>query len=130
MQYIYSDDFKNIMKAAIEEKNNLKHPYVGTEHLLLSFLKVGNDSIVNILNSCGLNYEKFKSVLVEYIGIGNINYDIVLYTPLIRNIIDNSFMYSDDNFINENNLFYSFYYSDEGIAKSILNIMNVNIDLK
>ena len=129
MQYIYSDDFNNILNTAIEEKNNLKHPYVGTEHLLLSFLKVGNDSIINRLNSFGLNYEKFRSVVEEYIGIGNINYDIILFTPLFRNIIDNSFRYSDDNFISENNLFFSFYYSEEGVAKSLLKIMDVNLNL-
>ena len=36
MEYLYTEKFKNILKNAELEKLNLKHPYVGTEHLFLS----------------------------------------------------------------------------------------------
>ena len=128
MNYLYSDEYNKILKCAENEMINLKHPYVGTEHLLLAFLKNGNNKIVKILNDYGLNYSSFKAFLLKYVGKGNIHYDYVLYTPLLRNIIDNSIYYSDDNFINENNLFFSFCYSEEGVAKSLLKIMNVDIN--
>ncbi len=127
MEYLYTDGFKNILKCAEEEKNSLNHPYVGTEHLLLSFLKNSNNDFINKLKLNGLYYDSFKEILIKYIGVGNINNSYFLYTPLLRQIVDNAFKYSDNNFIDENNLFISFYYSNEGIAKSILKIMNIDL---
>lgn len=128
MSYIYTDEFNKVIKCAEEEMLVLKHPYVGSEHLLLAFLKEGNNSIIYKLNDIGITYDSFKSKLVEVIGLGNKHYDYILYTPLLNEIIDNAYCYSDNNFIDENNLFYSFCYSKEGIAKSILKLMNINIE--
>mgnify|MGYP003305367717 CR=1 FL=1 len=72
-------------------------------------------------------YQECANGLIKYIGIGNKNIDYLLYTPLLRNIINNSFKFTDNNFIDENDLFISFCYSEVGIAKSILK--NMNIDL-
>ena len=128
MKYFFSDGFNNILENAEIEMKNLKHPYVGTEHLLLAFLKADDDDyIVNLLNDIGLNYYSFKQTLLKFFGVGNIHYDFILYTPLLRNIIDNSICYSDDNFINEKDLFFSFCFSEDGVAKSILKIMGIDI---
>ena len=99
MEYLYTEKFKKILKNAELEK----------------------------LNDYGLKYDSFKECLINYIGKGNLIDDYNLYTPLLRNIIDNAFKYSDNNFIDENNLFFSFYFSEEGIAKSILKIMNIDL---
>ena len=127
MEYFYTDKFKYILSCAEEEKKDLNHPYVGTEHLLLSFLKNRDNSFTVLLNNKGLNYDGFRSVLIKYIGVGNKPNKYTLYTPLLRYIVDNSFKYSDDNFIDEYNLFFSFYFSEEGIAKSILKIMGFDL---
>ena len=127
MEYFYTDKFKDILRCAELEKTELKHPYVGTEHLLLSFLRDTDNSFIKRLNNYGLKYENFKELLVKYIGIGNRDNYYKLYTPLLRKIVDNAFNYSDNNFVDEDNLFLSFYFSEEGIAKSILK--NMNIDL-
>lgn len=127
MKYLYTDKFKYILSCAEEEKLLLNHPYVGTEHLLLSFLKNCDSSFIKILNNNGLKYDSFKAYLVKYVGIGNKENTYKLYTPLLRHIVDNSYIYSDNNFIDEDNLFYSFYFSEDGIAKSILKIMNIDL---
>ncbi len=127
MEYLYTDNFKYILSCAEEEKNVLNHPYVGTEHLLLSFLKNSDKSFIKKLNSNGLDYDSFKDTLIKYIGVGNRKNGYKLYTPLLRHIVDNSFKFSDNNFIDEDNLFLSFYFSEDGIAKSILKVMNVDL---
>lgn len=127
MEYLYTDKFKYILSCAEEEKINLNHPYVGTEHLLLSFLKNCDNAIIKELNRNGLKYDNFKDMLVKYIGIGTKKNIYKLYTPLLRHIVDDSFKYTDDNFIDEENLFFSFYFSEEGIAKSILKIMGLDL---
>ena len=130
MNFLINENIKNILRYAEKERYDLKHPYVGTEHLLLSFLKIGNDEIKNILNDYGLSYDLFKNTLINHIGIGNINFNVILYTPLLRNVISNSIVYSKDNIIDENSLFFSFYYSEEGIAKSLLKIIGIEFNKK
>ena len=49
----FDDEAQNILNNAKIEMNNLGHPYVGTEHLLLSILNSDND-IVNKLNEKGV----------------------------------------------------------------------------
>ena len=96
----------------------------------MSFLKIGNDKIKKILNNYGLSYDLFKSILIKYIGIGSIDSNVILYTPLLRNVISDSFRYSNDNIIDETSLFFSFYYSEEGIAKSLLKIISIEFSEK
>ena len=127
MEYFYTDKFKDILRCAELEKIELNHPYVGTEHLLLSFLKDSDNSFIKKLNNYGLEYDRFKEFLVKYIGIGNKVNNYKLYTPLLRNIVDNASKFSDNNFVDEDNLFLSFYFSEEGIAKSILKVMNIDL---
>ena len=63
---------------AEEEMKDLKHPYVGTEHFLLAFLKK--------YNSFYLNYEDFKDYVIKVIGKSNICSEYILYTPILRRI--------------------------------------------
>ena len=130
MNFLINENIKKILRYAEKERYDLRHLYVGTEHLLLSFLKIGNDEIKNILNDYGLSYDLFKNTLINHIGIGNVDFNVILYTPLLRNVISNSIVYSKDNIIDENSLFFSFYYSEEGIAKSLLKIIGIEFNKK
>lgn len=127
MEYLYTDRFKKILSCAEDEKIDLNHPYVGTEHLLLSFLKNSDKGFIKKLNVNGLDYNSFKDMIIKYIGVGHKNNNYKLYTPLLRQIVDNAFKFSDNNFIDEDNLFLSFYFSEDGIAKSILKVMNIDL---
>ena len=48
----------NILKNAESEMFNLRHPYVGTEHLLLSLLKT--KKVKEICTKYNLTYNSFK----------------------------------------------------------------------
>lgn len=127
MEYLYTDKFKYILSCAEEEKALLNHPYVGTEHLLLSFLKNSDKTFIKKLYVNGLDYDRFRDMIIKYIGVGHKNNNYKLYTPLLRHIVDNAFKFSDNNFIDEDNLFLSFCFSEDGIAKSILKVMDIDL---
>ena len=82
-----------ILKDAEEERKNLSHPYVGSEHLLLAILK-GNSNLKEILEEEGLTYDNFKKELVDVVGIPKKNIDVNLYTPLLKRILSNALRYS------------------------------------
>ena len=53
---------RQIIVNAKDEMKKLKHPYVGSEHLLLAILK-GNNHISKKLKEFNLTYDRFKSEL-------------------------------------------------------------------
>ena len=54
----YSFTISKIFKKAEEEMFNLHHPYVGSEHLLLSLLKYDKE-IIQIATKYNLTYDNF-----------------------------------------------------------------------
>jgi ATP-dependent Clp protease ATP-binding subunit ClpA len=54
-----------ILKQSVKEMMKLKHPYVGSEHLLLALLK---DEQISMFfeDKCKLNYTIFKDKLRSY----------------------------------------------------------------
>lgn len=117
-----------ILKIAEKEMFDLNHPYVGTEHLLLSLLRL--DSIKDISSNYDLTYESFKKELIRAVGKSNIKSSVVLYTPLLRKVLDNAINISKnrDVEVDEKILFSSLLTSDDGIALRILENMEIDID--
>ena len=76
---------KRILEYAEQEMLDLNHPYVGSEHLLLSLLEY--DRTKKILNKYNLTYDNFKETLIRIIGKSNIKSTYILYTPLLKLII-------------------------------------------
>ena len=85
MNKYINNRIKRILEMAEQEMLDLHHPYVGTEHLLLSLLKSGKTE--GILNKYNLTYKMFKDELINVIGMSNIKSTYVLYTPLLKQII-------------------------------------------
>ena len=54
----FSDSIKRVLKNAEEEMFKLNHPYVGSEHLLLSLLKC--DCIIDIVKNYNISYKIVK----------------------------------------------------------------------
>lgn len=126
----FSEEAQIILNNAKEEMKDLKHPYVGTEHLVLAMLKESN-VISDKLNDYGINYNSFKTEIISVIGKGTKETELFLYTPLLKKIIENSIIDSKDNSNEEvgiENLFSSLIEEGEGIAIRIFIKMDVDMD--
>lgn len=125
MEYNINNRIKRVLEYAEQEMLDLNHPYVGTEHLLLSLLRL--DKTKKILNKYNLTYDIFKSELIRVIGMSNIKSQYVLYTPLLKLIIKKT-MESNDSNADEVTLLKELISSDDGIAIRIMLELNINID--
>ena len=54
----FSEEVRHILKQAEKERADLNHPYVGSEHLLLSLLK--NSRLKEVFEKRGLTYNNLK----------------------------------------------------------------------
>ena len=119
-----------ILKDAEKERQELCHPYVGSEHLLLSILKNSKD-IREIFKLYAVTYEIFKIELIKVIGRAKKEEGINLYTPLLKRIIANAIEDANEN--NKGKVL-PFHYiialleESEGIAFRMLLSLNVNVE--
>ena len=114
----FSEEAQIVLNNAKEEMKELKHPYVGTEHLVLAILKE-NNAVSSKLNNAGISYESFKAEIINIIGKGSKESELFLYTPLLKKIIENAIVDSKDNGTGEvgiETLFSSLIEEGEGIA--------------
>lgn len=124
MENTYSYEVSKIFKEAEKIKIELKHSYVGTEHLLLSLLKL-DEKIKNVFFSYSITFDVFKDELMEIVKPTN-NDCLSIYTPLLKRVINN--VRKDKNQITAIDLLLSLIEIGEGIALRILVEMNVDID--
>jgi ATPases with chaperone activity, ATP-binding subunit len=129
MFHNFSEEARKIMALAKEEMCELKHPYVGSEHLLLALLKK-KTSISNKLKEHKLLYSEFKKEIINIIGYGKEESEWFLYTPVLKNILENSVNISKDSGVDVSSeiLFMGFLEEGEGIAIRLLINMGVDID--
>ena len=119
-----------ILKNAELECKTLNHPYVGSEHLLLSLLK-NSVEVSRLFSNYGISYDNFKSELINVIGKMKNKLDLQLYTPLLKKIIVNSIEKARTNNNGEIKPIYyamSLLEEGDGIAFRILISMDVNIE--
>lgn len=126
----FTEEARKILMGAKKEMHELKHPYVGSEHLLLSILK-GENSVSKKLKEYKLDYPMLKDEIINIIGIGNKESDCFLYTPLLKRILENAVIDSKDNNDGEvtiEHLFSGLLEEGEGVAIRIMLGMNIDID--
>ena len=86
MFFNYGYEVSKILKQAEIERYNLAHPYVGSEHLLLSILN-SDEVCIKIFNNYHINYDNFKEALLKSVSKASKKQKINLYTPLLKRII-------------------------------------------
>lgn len=125
----YSFTISKIFKYAEEEMKVLHHPYVGSEHLLLSLLKNSKD-VKEIASKYNLTYDNFKKELLLVVGSSSKESVYVLYTPLLKRVINLAMEDAKERKeeLNSKHLFLALLEEGEGIAIRLLYGMNINLD--
>lgn len=127
----FSEDAQKALILAKKEMNNLRHPYVGSEHLFLSILSMKNLEIVSVLASYNITYEIFKSELIRIVGVGKEANQWFLYTPLLKRVIETAILNSKEKGeveVSVNELLLAILEEGEGVAIRLLIGLNIDVD--
>lgn len=130
MENNFNIELAKIFRRAEEERFNLRHPYVGTEHLLLAVLKEDKE-MASFLENYHLTYENFKKELVMVVGSATKESELNLYTPLLKRVINSATINAKENNkgkVTVKHLILALLEEGEGIAVRLLVGMNIDID--
>lgn len=123
----YSLEVKRIFKGAEKIAIDLNHPYIGTEHLLLSLIN-NDDKIKKILLKYDLTYDEFLDELLLVVGTSENKKCTCIYTPLLKRVIKTADEISKNKMMEPMHLLEAILEEGEGIAIRIIISMGIDID--
>lgn len=129
----FTNRAKQVIKLAKKEAQRLNHNYLGTEHLLLGLLKLGQGVAVNVLRNLGLDFETVRQEVERLVGYGP---EIQVYgDPALTGRVKKVFEYANEeaahlghNYVGTEHLLLGLLRQTDGVAAQVLE--NLNVDLQ
>lgn len=124
---------QKVIALAKEEAARFRHNYVGTEHLLLGLIQLGEGVAVHALQKLGLNLDNLRKAVEMQVGYGNENVkaENIPYTPRFRKVIGLAAREAkslNHSYIGTEHLLLGLLRDGEGVAARILISLNVDIE--
>ena len=128
----FTNRAKQVIKLAKKEAQKLNHNYLGTEHILLGLLKLGQGIAVNVLKNLGVDYETILAEVETVVGFGP---EIQIYgDPTLTGKVKKVFEFANDeaaslnhNYVGTEHLLLALIRQPDGIAAQILENLNINL---
>lgn len=128
----FTNRAKQVIKLAKKEAQRLNHNYLGTEHVLLGLLKLGQGIAVNVLRNLNLDYEIVRSEVEKVVGYGP---EIQVYgDPALTGKVKKVFDYANEeaaslshNYVGTEHLLLALLRQVDGVAAQVLENLNVNL---
>src|SRR5215210_6548759 len=80
---------QQVLALARKEADRFNHDFVGTEHLLLGLIRLGQGVAVNVLQEMGLDLENVRREVEKQVSTGSEpkRTGNVPYTPLVKKVL-------------------------------------------
>lgn len=123
---------QQVLALARKEAVAFHHNYVGTEHLLLGLIKLGQGVAVNVLQKMGLDLETVRRTVEKQVGSGveaqpSIN---IPFTPRVKKVLNLAAKEAkalNHSYIGTEHLLLGLLREGEGVAARVLKALNVDI---
>jgi ATP-dependent Clp protease ATP-binding subunit ClpC len=128
----FTNRAKQVIKLAKKEAQRLNHNYLGTEHVLLGLLKLGQGIAVNVLRNLNLDYDTIRSEVERIVGFGP---EIQVYgDPALTGKVKKVFEFANEeatnlnhNYVGTEHLLLALLRQTDGVAAQVLENLNVNL---
>ena len=124
---------QQVLALARKEADRFNHNYVGTEHLLLGLIKLGNGVAVNVLQKMGLDLETVRMEVEKQVGsgpetkmVGNIP-----YTPRVKKVLalaGKEAKSLQHSYVGTEHILLGLLREGEGVAARVLKNLEVDIE--
>jgi len=124
---------QQVLALARKEADRFNHNYVGTEHLLLGLIKLGQGVAVNVLQKMGLDLETVRMEVEKQVGsgpetkmVGNIP-----YTPRVKKVLalaGKEAKALQHSYVGTEHILLGLLREGEGVAARVLKSLEVDIE--
>ncbi len=124
---------QQVLALARKEADRFNHNYVGTEHILLGLIKLGQGVAVSVLQNMGLDLETVRIEVEKQVGSGpeNTISGNIPYTPRVKKVLSLSNKEAeqlDHSYVGTEHLLLGLLREGEGVAARVLTSLNVDIN--
>ena len=124
---------QQVLALARKEADRFNHNYVGTEHLLLGLIKLGQGVAVNVLQKMGLDLETVRMEVEKQVGsgpdqkmVGNIP-----YTPRVKKVLalaGKEAKALNHSYVGTEHILLGLLREGEGVAARVLKNLEIDIE--
>ena len=124
---------QQVLALARKEADRFNHNFLGTEHLLLGLIKLGQGVAVNVLQKMGLDLETVRMEVEKRVGTGPDQKMIgnIPYTPRVKKVLDLAKREAKNlnhTYIGTEHILLGLLREGDGVAAQILRSLDVDIE--
>ncbi len=122
-----------VLALGRKEAERLHHNFLGTEHVLLGLIKLGQGVAVNVLVKLGLNLENVRAEVETVVGTGPEQAEIgnIPYTPRVKKVIalaQNEAKKLNHTYVGTEHLLLGLLREGDGVAAKVMRQLDVNLE--
>src|SRR5207302_6417485 len=124
---------QQVLALARKEADRFNHNFVGTEHLLLSLIKLGQGVAVNVLQKLGLDLETVRMEVEKQVGTGPDQKMIgnIPYTPRVKKVLALAAKEAralNNTYVGTENILLGMLREGDGVAARVLKNLDIDIE--
>ncbi|MBM3837873.1 MAG: hypothetical protein FJ398_07885 [Verrucomicrobia bacterium] len=124
---------QQVLEMARKEAERFNHNFIGTEHVLLGLIKLGQGVAVNVLRQAGLDLEKVRTEVEALVGTGPDQKTVgsIPYTPRVKKVLSLAAKEAKalhHTYVGTEHLLLGLLAEGDGVAARVLQNMGVDTD--
>jgi len=123
---------QQVLALARKEADRFSHNYVGTEHILLGLIKLGQGVAVNVLERMGLDLDRVRMEVEKEVGTGTAGQSggNIPYTPRVKKVLalaDKEAKALNHSYVGTEHILLGLLREGDGVAARVLQQLEVDI---
>ncbi len=129
----FTNRAKQVVKLARKEAQRFNHNYLGSEHILLGLLKLGQGIAVNALKNLNVDYEIIQAQVERHVGNGaeEVKGELIL-TQGAKQIFENALQEAlnlNHNYVGTEHILLALLSQESSVAIQVLEQLSVDVQL-
>lgn len=124
---------QQVLTLAKKEADRFHHNYIGTEHLLLGLINLGQGVAVNVLQKMGLDLQTVRTAVEKQVGVGPESKPSgnIPYTPRVKKVLalaGKEAKSLNHSYVGTEHILLGLLREGEGVAARVLKSLEVDIE--
>ncbi|HEY8932222.1 MAG TPA: ATP-dependent Clp protease ATP-binding subunit, partial [Rariglobus sp.] len=124
---------QQVLALARKEADRFHHNYVGTEHILLGLIKLGQGVAVSVLQKMGLDLETVRNAVEKQVGTGQETktQGSIPYTPRVKKVLalaGKEAKALNHSYVGTEHILLGLLREGEGVAARVLKSLDIDIE--